>query len=484
MNVLSGFFNDVARVTQSVGAAVGLGTPVLRLGVTGLSRAGKTVFITALVQALVGQGKLPAFAARAEGRIKRAYLMPQPDDVVPRFAYEDHLAALTGSDRHWPQSTRRISELRVMVEFESKIGGLSGYVFGNGGSLVIDIVDYPGEWLLDLALLEKSYQEWSAQALELAHQGPRERLSQDFRAALNLLPAGQPLDEPLAQNLASLFTRYLQSCRADEHSLSALPPGRFLMPGDLEGSPALTFAPLPPSFEAGAGSLHAAFERRYESYKALVVKPFFRDHFARLDRQIVLVDVLTALNAGAGAIADLETAMADILAAFRVGQSGVLSSIFSPRINKVLFAATKADQLHHTSHDRLEAILSLITRRALARVEGSGASGDVVALAAVRATREVEARQNGENLACIAGVPLAGEIIGKESFDGMTEAAVFPGDLPEKTDDVLRGLMEGSFHSLRFRPPQPLRSPDGRLLGLPQIRLDRTLEFLFGDYLR
>ena len=47
-------------------------------------------------------------------------------------------------------------------------------------------------------------------------------------------------------------------------------------------------------------------ERRYEAYKAHVVKPFFRDHFARLDRQIVLVDMLTALNGGTTALRDLE----------------------------------------------------------------------------------------------------------------------------------------------------------------------------------
>ena len=35
-------------------------------------------------------------------------------------------------------------------------------------------------------------------------------------------------------------------------------------------------------------------ERRYEAYKTHVVRPFFRDHFARLDRQIVLVDALDA----------------------------------------------------------------------------------------------------------------------------------------------------------------------------------------------
>src|SRR5260221_1736841 len=70
--------------------ASGLTTPTLRLGVTGLSRSGKTVFITALVHALLNQTRLPLFDARAQGRITRAYLEPQPDDDLPRFAYEDH----------------------------------------------------------------------------------------------------------------------------------------------------------------------------------------------------------------------------------------------------------------------------------------------------------------------------------------------------------------------------------------------------------
>ena len=68
-------------------------TPTLRLGVTGLSRAGKTIFITALIRNLVSGGRLPFFMPEAEGRIERAYLEPQPDDEVPRFDYEAHLDA-------------------------------------------------------------------------------------------------------------------------------------------------------------------------------------------------------------------------------------------------------------------------------------------------------------------------------------------------------------------------------------------------------
>ena len=56
---------------------------------TGLARAGKTVFITALIEALLKGGRLPAFAAQSDGRITRAFLEPQPDDDLPRLVLAD-----------------------------------------------------------------------------------------------------------------------------------------------------------------------------------------------------------------------------------------------------------------------------------------------------------------------------------------------------------------------------------------------------------
>ncbi len=459
----------------------GLVSPTVRLGVTGLSRSGKTVFITALVHALIAGGKLPVFGAQAEGRIRKVSLAPQPDDTVPRFPYEDHLAALTGSDRRWPHSTNRISELRLVIEYESRSAWSGGV-----STLTVDIVDYPGEWLLDLPLLDKTYTEWSRETLALARVAPRARLSADFLAALAALPAGTAADEGTARRLAESFTLFLRSCRNESVSLSSLPPGRFLMPGDLEGSPALTFAPL--EAEEGArlqaSSLFAMMERRYEAYKTHVVRPFFRDHFARLDRQIVLIDALSALNAGSAAVADLESALGDVLKAFRTGRNNLLGQIFAPRIDRVLFAATKADHLHHINHDRLEAIVRLLAERAARRAEGAGAKVDVAAIAAVRATREASAKQGRSAVPCIVGVPLAGESLDKERFDGVAEAAVFPGDLPDNPALALDPDSEGlDLRFLRFRPPEPERGADGRLRALPHIRLDRALEFLIGDRL-
>src|SRR5262245_44915498 len=86
--------------------------PPVRLGVPGLSRAGKTVFITALIHGLTRGGRFPVFEAFDTGRIARAHLEPQPDDAVPRFDYENHVRTLV-ADRRWPSSTTDISELRL-----------------------------------------------------------------------------------------------------------------------------------------------------------------------------------------------------------------------------------------------------------------------------------------------------------------------------------------------------------------------------------
>jgi len=446
--------------------------PTVRLGVTGLSRAGKTVFITALVHGLARGGRFPVFSALARGRIARAYLAPQPDDAVPRF-----------------DSTRQISELRLVIEYQSENGRMH--------VLTLDLVDYPGEWLLDLPLLGKSYEEWAAESLALSREGPRLELAAPWHAYLATLDPCGKADEQAAITAAQRYTEHLKACRDERYALSLLPPGRFLMPGDLAGSPALTFAPLDLETERTApdGSLWAMMRRRFESYKDIVVRPFFRDHFARLDRQIVLVDVLAALNAGPAAVRDLERALESILGCFQIGRRTLLSTLFAPRVNKILFAATKADHLHHVSHDRLEAILARMVERAAAGAKFAGAATDVIALAAVRATREAVVKRGGDELPAIVGVPAAGEQAAGQIFDGEREIALFPGDLPADPERVFAlgpdgfagitgaGHEDAAFRFLRFRPPRVVQAIDG-LPSLPHIRLDRALEFLIGDRLQ
>ena len=463
--------DDILRFAEETrdSAAEMLFEPTLRLGVTGLSRAGKTVFITSLIANLLARGRMTQLSAAADGRLIAAAVRQHPDRETPRFDYETHLAALSGAEPVWPESTRRISQIRLSLRYQPT-GFLSGLT--GPSALHLDIVDYPGEWLLDLPLLDKSFEAWSAEALAAAETPARAPHALKWLEALAARDPAAGFDEPAAKPLAEAFTAYLSACR--KAGQSGLAPGRFLMPGDMEGSPALAFCPLPPA--EGRDALHAEFAKRFEAYKRSVVKPFFRDHFAKLDRQIVLVDLMSALGDGPAAVADLGRAMTDILGAFRPGRNSWLSSILGRRIDRILFAATKADHLHHAEHDRLTAILAALLQESVERAAFRGAETHALAIAALRATVEQEAGS-------------ARAVRGRRLSDGK-EIALDPGELPADPASVIaaaraargnakaQGWIDGDYAVTGFAPPRLTKGE-----GLPHIRLDRALEFLIGDRL-
>ncbi|MEJ6403272.1 YcjX family protein [Yoonia sp. 2307UL14-13] len=457
----------VDRVADTLSAP--FADPVIRLGVTGLSRAGKTVFITSLVANLMDRGRMPQLKAAANGAIRTAYLQPQPDDTVPRFAFEAHLDRLTAQTPRWPEGTSTISELRLSLRVQP-----TGLLAGMSGprTVHIDIVDYPGEWLLDLGLLDQTYQDWAAGALERAAGRPG---GDAYLARISDIDASAKLDEPKAQALAESYTAHLRAAR--EAGFSDCSPGRFLLPGDLAGSPVLTFAPLlGPTFPRGA--LGREFERRFESYKRNVVRPFFYDHFAKIDRQVVLVDVLGAIHAGPAALDDLRGAMARILGAFRPGKNAFLTRLFQGRqVERILFAATKADHLHHSQHPQLTAITEALLREAKDRADFAGAKTMAMSIAALRTTVE-ETMDHREG-------PL--DVVRGRLLDSGKQAAFYPGKLPDDPSHLLAPARAGdekwldADYSVMNFAPAPLTLRPGE--GPPHIRLDKAAQFLIGDRL-
>ena len=466
----NGVLDSLDRATSAVSDSVAglFEPPALRLGVTGLSGAGKTVFITALVANMLDRGRMGRMQAVAANRIEAAFLQPQPDDTLPRFDYERHLAALTGPDPVWPEGTRQISQLRL--SFRVRGGGVMGALRG-ARIQHVDIIDYPGEWLLDLVLLDKTYDQWAAEVLARL---PARPIAAPYLAHLANLSLDAAHDEGLALTLAASFTDYLHAARAA--GLPDLTPGRFLLPGDMAGSPVLTFAPLPAG-PAPRGSLRAEMVRRFDAYKSRVVRPFFRDHFARLDRQVVLADVLGAIHAGPEAVERLGQTMTELLQAFRPGRNAWLARILGARrVERILFAATKADHLHHGQHDRLTAIMAALLRQSRDRADFAGARTEAMAIAALRTTIEEQHTRGGRTLDCVRGRLLS---TGKQ-------AALYPGELPADPTHLLgqtgqEKWLAGDYQVMRFAPAVLTRAPGD---GLPHIRLDRAAEFLIGDLLQ
>jgi predicted YcjX-like family ATPase len=462
------------------------------LAVTGLSRAGKTVFITSLVQNLLctGSGKaapkgaLAAFEPFANGRLRNVILPPAGAGSRPRFPFEECIEALSAESPAWPRRTGAVSEIELRLQF-GRQPLAAGVRDRHTANVTLRLVDYPGEWLLDLPLLGQTFEQWSAKALAMSCRGSRVGLSQRWQALITERPLTAPAEDAFARRAAEAYRDYLVECRAK--GLRFLQPGQFLrLPGqDEEDSrpvldrPQLWFCPLPPA-PAGkwpAGSIGAAMERRYEAYCSETVKGFMNDTFGRFGRQLVLVDVLGALSAGSEAFNDTCDALAEVSTFLRESSDSLWSRIkdlrISPRIDKIAFAAAQADHVPGREREHLAELLGRMLRQEAGLARWRGTELLTTYIASVCSTEEERVALEGHAYDAVVG----------RRIDTGRRAKVIVAPIPRDIPDRAyweRCERAGSqpFDFPIFQPP-PI-NPQG-LGGIPQIGMERLLNFLIGD---
>lgn len=450
----------------------------MRLAVTGLSGSGKTAFIASLVENLLSAvnrpARLPFLEAGRDRRLVAVRLQPPPIAGVDRFPLDATIAALAADPPNWPPSTTGLRRQDLSVRFfpsgvlgpDSAIGRMAGGV----AELNLEILDYPGEWLLDLPLLGQSFEEWSRATLQLAGRGVRAPLAREWLEFLGRYKIGARSDAQIAQRAHTLYRTFLVACRTREQ-LSLLQPGRFLNPGGLADPAMLGFCPLP--IEAGTRvrpeSLAEVMASRFEAYKRNVVQPFFSQLAHGADRQIVLVDVLRALNAGEEAFNDQRQALETILRAFRYGRHHRFQWLFGARIDRVLFAATKADHVPALQRDHLAALMGNLVAAPTLRAERAHARVAATALASIRCTEDGVDVIEGRKVDIVTGLPQGGE----------RRIRFFPGIVPVRPPPA--GFWGERFTAFPvFQPPRLL---DAAADGIPHIDIDKALDFLLADAL-
>ncbi|MBE0363558.1 hypothetical protein PULV_a1013 [Pseudoalteromonas ulvae UL12] len=437
----------------------------IKLAVTGLSRSGKTAFITALVHHLTEQAtkqNLPFFSVVQSERLIAAKTVPQSELDITTFPYRDSINCL--KQGQWPSSTERINTLRIAIKYRPA-SGLRAQI-SETQTLLIDLIDYPGEWLMDLPMLELNFASWSWQQLELLNQSPRLQHAEAFLNHIAAIDWQGPVDEQQLTELATEYQGLLRKFK-DELKLSVLQPGRMLMPGDLAGAPILAFFPLPEVTQAEEGSMYHHVKTRYQAYVKEVVQGFYQQHFSQFDRQIVLVDLLDALAQGHDVFNEQTQAINQLIKHFSYGKSNFIKRLFQPKIDKLLFAATKSDHLSAHHHKDLTLLLDSIISTAKNDLIFDGVKIDTMAMSSVCATTPVMVEQKGEKLSCIRGKEIASNQL-------MTYLPAQP---------PMRPLTEQEWpqHGFQF----PAFYPDvGSNNGIRHIRLDHVMEFLLGDKLK
>lgn len=440
----------------------------LRLAVTGLSRAGKTAFITSLVNQLLHSAthdNLPLFKAAQERALLGAKRVRQNDETVPSFEYDLAIEQLSSQPPAWPMPTRDVSEIRLALRFKPRSGALK--YFSKTATLYLDIVDYPGEWLLDLPMLNLSFEQWSAQQYKAIVEGRKEYAEPWLDLVNGFDPYAQE-DEKEIKHIATAFRDYLHLCK--KQGLHWIQPGRFVLPGEYEGAPVLDFFPYilkqDDSKKMAKDSSYALLVSRYKNYQQKIVKAFYKEHFATFDRQIILVDCLQPLNTGFHAFQDMSYALDELMESFKYGRNSFLSRIFSPSIDKVLFAATKSDHITPDQHANQVALLQQLVEKAWQHIAFEGIEMECQSLASIQATEVGYVGKGDGQIQALKGTTLDGE-----------SYTLFPGEVPKKLPQKSY-WQQNQFEFYSYRP-----QPYDPSVPLPHQKMDKVLEFLLGDKL-
>lgn len=361
----------------------------IRVGVSGLSRGGKTAFFTSIINLFNNFSnsdislQLPRFTALKDHEIFYGGIVNNPDLSVPKFPYAESIDALTSNPPRWPDPTDSVSEVKIELKCkDSRI-----YMPGNTRTVYLTLYDYPGEWLIDILLLNLTYEEFSAKVSNMMKELEKYvNPTNWYEYGLQLEP-NLPPNEILLKKTVSLYKDWLMELK--NKGFSFIIPGRFIMPGSLLGAPIIEFLPWVWGSvnNVSEGSLYDVMKQRYESYKENIVRKFYNDYFCKIDRQIILVDCFKALIGGKETYNDLNRTLDTLLENFNYGENNLFNRLFSPKIDKVIFAATKVDMVTIDQYAKLLNILKSMVNQSFRRVKKNVGNCHFILLSSIKSTK-------------------------------------------------------------------------------------------------
>lgn len=328
--------------------------PTVRLAVTGLANAGKTIFITQLVSHLE-HFKRSRFDLGASRSITEAERFTISRPGLKPFPYAEARAHLLGRDPHWPPATRDVAAVGVRLTLVDDTAWLKRRTYN------IEIYDFPGELLADLNLPDQSFAEWSDVTLRWL----RDPTSPAHRAAVPFL---ELLRAPRgATDVTQLVRAYHDTLEAAvrDGARTVSPAGWIYTRLGGAFSVPVSFAPLP----AGAAEdLQRRFDETYREY-ARSLEPLAAV-FRECANHIVLVDVLEIMRDGQTRYIERKAALRAMVEFYKRSH-GFLSRVTRNAASwmglpvtrgrvalaRAVIAATKADAVLEDDRGRLAGLL-------------------------------------------------------------------------------------------------------------------------------
>jgi uncharacterized protein len=381
-----------------------------RIGVLGPNWAGKTVFLTSLINHLSSHDS--RYFQLGNGRVSaevRKFRRLAEDRRWPGFDYDQHRERLV--HRRWPTKTTDRAE--YVCRFER-----SDWTFSD---LLLRLYDLPGERINDMAMVKEgsnTFDTWSDTFMKRIEKdiGYADR----FEAYLKRLDDPNVAESDLLRsykialgNLRLAYKPYItpstyaldrdgQACRGRDPEQLAGERYVGLRPGE-------EFAPLPRAARRKHSAIADKFSDRFAAYREEVVLPLV-SALKSCHSLVVLVDVMRILASDTGAHDDYQELLRDMLRALNprddLLKKGVrwASDLLLPHdwrpgwISRIAFVAPKADLVHPEDRNRLKHLLRQMVERDARDCDGI--KYEFFNVAAVRATEPVP---GGEARRLLAG---------------------------------------------------------------------------------
>jgi len=339
--------------------------PDIRLAVSGLADAGKTVFITQLVSHLehFKRGRFDLGDGRTITDVKLAAVEVPGVKPFPYQEARDHLLgraphyppATREPDPDWPPATQEVTGLRV----EFTLVDESAWFFTRS-RYHVEIYDFPGELLVDLNLPDRSFAAWSEDTLRRL----RDPVSPLQAAGVKYLPLLDNLQGVEPEMLVRGYHDALEA--AMRHGARSVTPAAWIYTrGAAAKTIPIDFAPLPANAPT---PLQDVFSQSFESYTKWLAP--LVNVFCRCDRHVILVDVLEILRAGQARYVERKAALQELIQ-FYARAHGFLERLvrdlattmripIQPSrmpLSKAIVVATKVDAIVEEDRGRLAGLL-------------------------------------------------------------------------------------------------------------------------------
>ncbi len=357
-----------------------------RFSITGLSRSGKSMLFTSLMTMLKYRSEgqyecLPLLEHLPMNLVEHMWV--EPIDGFNMFPVEEHLEAL--HQGQWPTPTEDVYGFKLVIRLK-QISGVKKYLLPYT-DVVFEFIDYPGEWLTDLPLLNREYAQWSDSSWAQQMNRPQRDYAHAWHQGVEAFDFDAA---PTSQNVATLVGLYRNYLKhAKDNGITLLQPGSFLLGNNSYDWQQHGFTPLPSSVSSDiTHPWTVLFSNNFKHFQQHWLQPLKRKTFRQADKQIVLIDLFEGLNHSKQHLYQLKETMSHLAETFTYGDDSWVARhvLRQQNISKVAFVAAKADLIPQAHREPLLRLLKQVTAGAVARFADKPVTFEHFLVSAIQAT--------------------------------------------------------------------------------------------------